>query len=104
MRLKTLYLENFGPFKEYEVEFPTESKSCILITGKNNTGKTTIVRGINLISSTLNFARSSKKPIEKQLFKKDVQSVIWLSLANIFANELFTTMKNKVALRSTTWS
>jgi len=75
MRLKTLYLENFGPFKEYEIEFPTESKSCILITGKNNAGKTTIIRGINLISSALHFARGSSKPIEKQLFKKDVQII-----------------------------
>jgi len=75
MRLKTLYLENFGPFKEYEVEFPTESKSCILITGKNNAGKTTIIRGINLISSALHFARRSSKPIGKQLFKKDIQDI-----------------------------
>ena len=75
MRLKTLYLENFGPFKKYEVEFPTESKSCILITGQNNAGKTTIIRAINLISSALLFARSSRQPIEKQLFKKDIQDI-----------------------------
>jgi predicted ATP-binding protein involved in virulence len=75
MRLKTLYLENFGPFKEYEVEFPTESKSCILITGKNNAGKTTIIRAISLINSALHFAKRSTKQIEKQLLKKDIQNI-----------------------------
>lgn len=75
MRLNTLYLENFGPFKEYQVEFPAESKSCILITGKNNAGKTMLIRSINLISNALHFAGRSTKPIERQLFKKDIQDI-----------------------------
>jgi predicted ATP-dependent endonuclease of OLD family len=75
MRLKTLYLENFGPFKEYEVEFPTDSKSCILITGKNNAGKTTIIRSLKLVASALRFVHKTVKPVTKQLFKKDIQDI-----------------------------
>jgi predicted ATP-dependent endonuclease of OLD family len=75
MRLRKLYLENFGPFKNYEVEFPADSSSCILITGKNNAGKTTIIRGLKLISSALKFAGSSPRPIIRELLKKDVRNI-----------------------------
>lgn len=43
MKIKRLLLDNFGPFEHYEIEFPTDHKAFILITGKNNAGKTSLL-------------------------------------------------------------
>jgi hypothetical protein len=87
MRLKRLNLENFGPFEDYEVEFPTDSKACILLTGKNNAGKTTIIRGLKLISSALKFAKGSPSPVTRQLLKKDTSNIKVNRLVHEFIGE-----------------
>ncbi|MGA8849725.1 MAG: AAA family ATPase [Dehalococcoidia bacterium] len=75
MKLKELHLHNFGPFEDYSLEFPSDAKSCILITGKNNAGKTTIIRALRLINSALKFAQYSSLPIARELLKKDTQEI-----------------------------
>ncbi|MFX0096057.1 MAG: ATP-dependent endonuclease [Candidatus Hodarchaeota archaeon] len=79
MKLRELHLYDFGPFKEYHLEFPSDSKSCILITGKNNAGKTTIIRALYLINSalrsSLRFAKYSSKPTGTALPKKYTQDI-----------------------------
>ena len=51
MRIKRLQLDNFGPFRRYEVPFSEEQNACILLTGKNNEGKSNIILGLKLLSS-----------------------------------------------------
>jgi predicted ATP-dependent endonuclease of OLD family len=72
MKLKQLYLKNFGTFDEYTIEFPNADNACILLTGKNNAGKTTIIRALKLVSSGLKFAKGSSKSFKRELLKKDL--------------------------------
>lgn len=51
MRLRRLSLKNFGPFKRFSVAFPEEDQVCVLLTGKNNEGKSSIIRALNLLQS-----------------------------------------------------
>jgi len=75
MKLKELHLYNFGPFEEYSLEFPSDATSCILITGKNNAGKTTIIRALRLISSALKLAPYSSTPVSRELLRKDTKDI-----------------------------
>lgn len=49
MRLRTLTLENFGPFRQYSIPFLTEDAVCLLLTGKNNEGKTSILQALKFL-------------------------------------------------------
>ena len=40
MQIRKLILKNFGPFRNYEINFPADDDIIILFTGKNNEGKT----------------------------------------------------------------
>lgn len=51
MRIRKLLLENFGPFKRYEVPFVNEEPACVLLTGKNNEGKSNIILALKLLFS-----------------------------------------------------
>jgi len=75
MKLRELYLSDFGPFQDYSIEFPSDAKSCILIVGKNNAGKTTINRALRLINSALQFAHNSPHPTVQELPKKDIKDI-----------------------------
>lgn len=75
MKLRELHLCDFGPFEDYSLEFPSDAKSCILITGKNNAGKTTIIRALRLVSSALKLAKYSSGPVVTELLKKDTEDI-----------------------------
>lgn len=75
MKLRELHLYNFGPFQDYSLEFPGDTKSCILITGKNNAGKTTIIRALGLVSSALKIGKYSSDPAVRELLKKDTEDI-----------------------------
>lgn len=51
MRLQNLSLRNFGPFKSYDIPFGFDDHSCVLLTGKNNEGKSSIILALKLVSS-----------------------------------------------------
>lgn len=51
IKLKSLSIVNYGPFRKYLVEFPTDDSACVLLTGKNNQGKSSIINAIRLISA-----------------------------------------------------
>jgi hypothetical protein len=51
MEIKKLVLDNFGPFRKYEIPFTEEEPACVLLTGKNNEGKSNIILGLKLLSS-----------------------------------------------------
>ena len=52
MILKKIIIKNFGPFENYEIDFSTinlNDQATILLTGKNNQGKTTIINALKLL-------------------------------------------------------
>ena len=51
MKLRRLMLENYGPFKRYDLLFPDDESACILLTGKNNEGKTSILSAIRFVEA-----------------------------------------------------
>jgi len=82
MKLKELHLSNFEPFEDYTLGFPSDPSSCILITGKNNAGKTTIIRALQLINNALKLTKNSPTPQIGQFPKKitkniDITSMIY---------------------------
>jgi len=51
MRIKSLSLDNFGPFRRYDIPFVEEEPVCLLITGRNNEGKSNIILALRLLAS-----------------------------------------------------
>ena len=50
MIIESLELKNFGPFLHYKIKFPQGHHSCVLLTGKNNEGKSNIIFAIRLVA------------------------------------------------------
>jgi len=53
MRIQKLTLNNFGPFADYEVPFLADTSACMLLTGKNNEGKSSILLALKLVGAAL---------------------------------------------------
>ena len=69
LMLTKLGVENFKPFREYEVEFLDFN----LLVGKNNMGKSTIVDALRLISLEANYRRRRvPREIPRRIFGKRV--------------------------------
>lgn len=49
MRIEKIILENFGPFRRFEMDFPKEEGVSLLLVGKNNEGKSTILRALKIL-------------------------------------------------------
>ena len=75
MKLKSLILERFGPFAEYQLDFPTDDSACILLVGQNNAGKSSIIRALKLLDSAMKFAKQSPDPVYGLLPKKDIEDI-----------------------------
>ncbi len=75
MKLKSLILEHFGPFGEYQLDFLTDDSACILFCGKNNAGKSSIIRALKLLASAMKLAKQSSEPIFAQLPQKDTEDI-----------------------------
>ena len=67
MKIHSLILRNFGPFTNYEVQFPSDDRAFVLLTGKNNAGKTSLLRALWLVDGALKLANGSIKPIDRSL-------------------------------------
>lgn len=63
MRIQTLKIEQFGPFLDYQVEFSQEENICLLLTGKNNEGKSTIINCLRLLSNATRVVWKKKQEI-----------------------------------------
>jgi hypothetical protein len=68
MIIESLELNNFGPFSHYNIKFPEESHSCILLTGKNNEGKSSILFAIRLVAIAM---QSVDRPKLRIIIKGD---------------------------------
>jgi energy-coupling factor transporter ATP-binding protein EcfA2 len=51
MKLINLAIDNFGPFRSYEIPFAQGDHDCFLLTGKNNEGKSNIILALKLLSA-----------------------------------------------------
>jgi len=51
MILKKIEIQDFGPFKEYTINFPKEEDPIVLLTGRNNEGKTTLINALKYINN-----------------------------------------------------
>lgn len=60
MRIEKLILENFGPFQNYELDFPAEEGVSLLLVGKNNEGKSTILSALKILSDSTKVIGKSK--------------------------------------------
>ncbi|MBI2985889.1 MAG: AAA family ATPase [Deltaproteobacteria bacterium] len=81
MKLTSLALENFGPFRSYKIPFAQGEHDCFLLTGKNNEGKSNIILALKLLSAaTRSIGRNQfRQVIDNQAFYKlpqpDVESL-----------------------------
>lgn len=82
MILKKISLKNFGPFKEYEISFDYDEEICLLLTGKNNEGKSTLINAIKILSNSLKVLRRERQRIKidgvnyYRLLKQDTENYI----------------------------
>jgi energy-coupling factor transporter ATP-binding protein EcfA2 len=53
MRIESVLLNNFGPFRSYHLTFDQKEPACVLLTGKNNEGKSNILLALKLVNSAL---------------------------------------------------
>jgi energy-coupling factor transporter ATP-binding protein EcfA2 len=72
MKLKTLVLDHFCSFEHYEVTFPPDDDATILITGKNNAGKSSIILALKLLNYAMKHSKGSRQSVVSTLTKKDL--------------------------------
>ena len=72
MKIKKLLLENFGPFQRYDIPFVDEEPACVLLTGKNNEGKSNIILALQLMSSACRIIgkRKMRMFVDGEMFYK----------------------------------
>ena len=63
MRIKQLILNNYGPFRHYKIAFVDEDAVCILLTGKNNEGKSSILNALKLLDAATRVINKTKQEI-----------------------------------------
>lgn len=51
MKLRRVKLKKFGPFYSYDLNLETDDEVCLLITGKNNEGKSNIILALKLLDA-----------------------------------------------------
>ena len=82
MHLKSILLRNFGPFRKYEIQFPEEDQVCALLTGKNNEGKSCIIRALKLLNAATKVVGRNRQIINingderYRLLQADLDSVV----------------------------
>ena len=89
MRIKKLLLENFGPFRRYNIPFVNEEPACVLLTGKNNEGKSNIILALKLVSSACRTIGNRKMRIvidREEFFKLPQQDTQGLEIGRILHN------------------
>ena len=89
MRIRKLTLENFGPFKSYDITFPPDDHCCVLFTGKNNEGKSNIIFALKLVSSAINNIGKSKLRTvinNEAYFKLPQQDVSNINIGRVLHN------------------
>lgn len=68
MKIKQIKLSKFGPFYNYTLNLETKEEVCLLITGKNNEGKSNIILALKLIDAAF-------RVINKKRYEITVNSI-----------------------------
>jgi energy-coupling factor transporter ATP-binding protein EcfA2 len=82
MRLKELKLRNFGPFKEYTIPFVSEDQACLLLTGRNNEGKTSLITALRILDAATRVINKTRQEIVVddeyyyKLLKQDTEGLL----------------------------
>lgn len=63
MRIKQLTLRDFGPFKRYKISFGDEEEVCLLLTGRNNEGKSSLINALKLLNAATRVINKKKQEI-----------------------------------------
>jgi len=63
MRVKSLKLSKFGPFRSYQLTFTQKDPACILITGKNNEGKSNLLLALKLVNEALRIGGMKRQSV-----------------------------------------
>lgn len=63
MRIMELGIKEFGPFRNYRVPFVAEDPACVLLTGKNNEGKTSIINALRLVEAATRVVNKKKQEV-----------------------------------------
>lgn len=100
MRIQKLILEKFGPFRKYEIDLIDEDRVCILLTGKNNEGKSTLINALKLLSNATKVVNKTRQIIsigENEYYKLLQQDVEDLNIGRLVHNyeNTIATIKGK---------
>jgi predicted ATPase len=82
MRIKQLLLLNFGPFPKYKISFVDEDQVCVLLTGKNNEGKSSIINGLKLLNAATRVLNKKRQLVNVErgsyykLLQQDTEDII----------------------------
>ena len=82
MRIKQLNLLNFGPFPKYKISFVDEDQVCVLLTGRNNEGKSSIINGLKLLNAATRVIDKKRQLVNVErgsyyrLLQQDTEDII----------------------------
>ncbi len=82
MRIKKLVLKDFGPFRTYTIPFVPEEHACVLLTGRNNEGKSNIILALKLVSAATKVLLKRKQAFQVRgdvfwrLLQQDTQGLL----------------------------
>jgi AAA15 family ATPase/GTPase len=82
MRIRQLTIEDFGPFQHYRISFVDEDQVCILLTGKNNEGKSSIINALRLLDAASRVINKTRQEIRVEgeyyykLLQQDTENIL----------------------------
>jgi predicted ATP-dependent endonuclease of OLD family len=92
MRIKRLKLKDFGPFKRYNISFIDEDEVCMLLTGKNNEGKSSIINALKLLNAATRVLNKKKQEIRidgdyfYKLLQQDTENLLVGRMIHNYSN------------------
>ncbi|HYV92651.1 MAG TPA: AAA family ATPase [Chitinophagales bacterium] len=92
MRIKELILQDFGPFKDYKISFLEENDVSVLLTGKNNEGKSSIINALKLLNSATKVLNKKKQErridgnIYYKLLQQDTEELLVGRMIHNYSN------------------
>lgn len=101
MRIESVLLDNFGPFRSYKLTFDQKEPACVLLTGKNNEGKSNILLALKLVNSALKSIGKGRQRVaidEGVFYRLPQQDTHDLNIGRMLHNYQGTQAKIEVTL------
>jgi predicted ATPase len=89
MRIRSLTLSNFGPFHSYQLNFAQEDPACMLITGKNNEGKSNVLLALKLVNEALEIGGMKRQRImidDDEFYRLPQQAIQNMNIGRMIHN------------------